>query len=365
MDTLSKARLLSEAGTYDSCGPKTCQVDIQEGLGGIYHAKAEHRTCRMFKTLLSNACTHDCKYCINRTGCPKRPVTYEPDELARLFMKLHRDHDVNGLFLSSTVPGNPDDEVERMIEAVRILRQKHGFSGYLHFKILPGTSRHLIKEAARFADRMSINVEAPSKQHMNELSTNKDYANDILKRQAWIANHDLSGGQSTQMIVTNETTDKELLNASKYQYEEHDLKRLYYSAFRPVRHTPMETHDPTPSYRQQHLYNVDFLVRRYGYSYKEFESIYTEHDNLPMQDPKLALAKKTLTKPLDINTAEKEELLRVPGIGPVTANKLHHMKRNFKSWREVQRAGVMLGRARPFLSLGHSRQLSIFEFTNA
>lgn len=156
----------------------------------------------------------------------------------------------------------------------------------------------------------------------------------------------------------------ELLKTSKRHYADYSLSRMYYSAFRPVEGTSMEKEPAVASARQQHLYNVDFLVRRYGYSYNDFEEIYTEDDNLPRIDPKLALAKKTFSKPLDINTADKEQLLRVPGIGPVTAERLASMKRNFRTWREVQGAGVILTRSRPFLSINGSRQARLDGFFN-
>lgn len=206
MDTLSKARFLAEAGTYDSCGPKACQVNIKKGLGGIYSASAEHESCRMFKTLMSNRCIHDCRYCVNRAGCAMNSVSFEPDELARLQMKLKEEHGVNALFLSSAVTKDAGGQNEKMLEALRLLRQKYHFQGYIHLKVLPGTSREHIRQGSEPANRMSINIEAPSKHHLHELSTTKDYYGDILKRQRWISR--MLTGQSTQLIITGHASDR-------------------------------------------------------------------------------------------------------------------------------------------------------------
>ena len=140
MEVFEKIRVLSGAGEFDSCGPKTCEVKVEEGLGGIYYAKAEHKTCKLFKTLMDNSCSFDCKYCGNAKGCAKNKASYEPKELADVFMHLHKKIDVNGLFLSSGVAGDPDKVTEKMIEAVKILRKNYDFNGYIHFKVLPGTS---------------------------------------------------------------------------------------------------------------------------------------------------------------------------------------------------------------------------------
>ena len=211
MGVLEKARLLSYAGRYDSCGPKACEVEINGGLGGIYYAKAEHKTCRLFKTLMDNKCTFDCKYCPNARGCATKEASYKPEELAGLFDYLHKELKVDGLFLSSAVSGDSDTVTERMIESVSLLRSKYMFNGYVHFKVLPGTSYELIKQASELATRLSINIEAPNKGVLNELSSCKDYKIDILRRQAWISSFKLAGGQTTQMIINELATDKDIL----------------------------------------------------------------------------------------------------------------------------------------------------------
>ena len=237
MNKWEKAKILGAAGSYDSCGPKMCEVNIKEGLGGIYHAQAEHKDCRIFKTLMDNRCTFDCKYCANAAGCKKKPASYEPEELAQVFTFLEKNLKVDGLFLSSAITGNPDQVSEKMLDAVRLLRNKYHFRGYVHFKVLPGTSYDLIKQAAELSNRMSINVEAPNKQVLSELSTNKDFKIDILRRQAWISKMNLRSGQTTQMIINNLATDKDVLKMVDWEYKNIELKRMYFSAFKPVKGT--------------------------------------------------------------------------------------------------------------------------------
>jgi predicted DNA-binding helix-hairpin-helix protein len=361
MNLLEKAKILTHSGEYDSCGPKSCEVKVKSGLGGIYHAKAEHKTCKLFKTLMSNACAYDCKYCSNSTHCKNQKVSYEPKELASLFMHLVKTEAANGLFLTSAITGDADRTTEKMVEAVTMLRTDYQFRGYVHFKILPGTSYELVKQAAELSTRLSINIEAPNKDILSELSSCKEYKTDILRRQAWISKFKLSGGQTTQMIVNRQSKDIDIMRMAEWEYDSMHLKRVYFSAFRPVKGTPLENEKAEPMQRQNHLYNVDFLIREYNYSYTEFKDV-MDNGMLPKEDPKLAIAKQSFESPLDINEASYDELIRVPGIGPRTASKILASKTRFKDYEDLHRLGAVINRARPFIQIEGKRQKMLTEF---
>ncbi|MDP2749697.1 MAG: helix-hairpin-helix domain-containing protein [Nanoarchaeota archaeon] len=366
MNTFEKAKILSNSGKYDSCGPKMCEVNVKEGLGGIYYAKAEHKTCRLFKTLMDNRCSFDCKYCGNSKDCANKGKTasYEPDELAKLFMQLHEKLDVFGLFLSLGIAGDADTVTEKMIESVRLLREKYHFKQYIHFKVLPGTSYELVKRASIYSDRMSINLEAPNKGVLSELSSCKDYKIDILRRQSWVSKLNLSAGQTTQLILNNMSTDKDVLKMVDWEYSNMKLKRVYYSAFRPVKGTPLENDKAEPLSRQNHLYNVDFLNRVYGFGMKEFDTI-MDNGMLPKEDPKLALAKKTFDGPVDINEASYEELIRIPGIGPKTAGKItkeRYLSGRIRKYEQLYKLGASIEKAKQFIEVDGKRQMMLSEF---
>ncbi|MFC2135142.1 radical SAM protein [Bacteroidota bacterium] len=360
MNILEKSRILGDGGKYDSCGPKACEVNIDKGIGGIYHAKAEHKTCRIFKTLMTNACSFDCKYCSNAKGCRNKKASFQPEEIGTLFNYLHNKLDVDGLFLSSGVAGDADRVTEKMIDAVKIVRNKYQFKGYVHFKVLPGTSFELVKQAAELSTRMSINIEAPNKDTLSEMSSCKDYKSDILKRQSWISKMNLAGGQSTQMIIGSMSTDKDVLKMSNWEYKEMKLRRVYYSAFRPVKGTPMENEKPESLNRQTRLYNVDFLMRDYNFKLKEFNTI-MNNGMLPREDPKLVLARETFDTPLDVNEASYDELIRVPGIGPKTANNILKSKKITK-YEHLHKMGTFVKRAKPFIVVDGKRQKFLTEF---
>ncbi len=363
MEIFKKAKILSEAGKYDSCGPKACEVKVDSGLGGIYHAKAEHKTCRLFKTLMSNECKFDCKYCHNSTSCKNKSkiAKYKPDELAKVFMNLCHTLSVEGLFLSSGVSGNVDKITEEMIESVRLLRFKYKFRGYIHFKVLPGTSYELVKQASELSTRMSINLEAPNKSVMSELSSCKDYKIDILRRQAWISKMKLMGGQTSQMIVTNNSTDKDILKMTNWEYTHLELRRMFYAAFRPVKGTPMGNDEAVPLLRQNRLYNVDFLMRKYGYKLKEIDNVFVD-DMLPRGDPKLVMAQQTFGGDgIDPNEASYSELIRVPGIGPKIAQKIVNGYK-IKKLRDLHALGGSVRRAKPFIIVNGHRQKMLREF---
>ena len=365
MEILQKTKILANSGKYDSCGPKMCGVKVDSGLGGIYHAKAEHKTCRLFKTLMDNDCKFDCKYCGNANGCTKNKAKYKPKELVTIFDFLQKKLDVHGLFLSSAVSANPDKVTEEMIEAVKLLRTEKRFKGYVHFKVLPGTSYELIKQASEFSNRMSINLEAPNKIAMHELSSCKEYKTDILRRQSWISGLTkkkgvLEGGQATQLILNKLSTDKDVIKMVDWEYENFDLKRVYFSAFQPVKGTPLENEKAEPLTRQNRLYNVDFLLRQYQFKAKEFVNI-MDDGMLPNEDPKLALAKANFDGAIDINEASYEELIRIPGIGPKTAQRIVSGKK-IKKYEHLHELGGWINRAKPFISVDGKRQAMLGEF---
>lgn len=362
MNTLEKVGILGGAGKWDVCASsssarKVSGVDRVGAVaaGGICHSFTEGGRCvSLFKTLMANDCAFDCKYCQNSTHCKKRTAHYEPSELAGVFMHLYLGNYVEGLFLSSAVSGDPDTTTETMLEAVRLLRQAHGFQGYVHFKVLPGTSRDLVKQAAELADRLSINIEAPSKGRLDELTSNKDFYQDIIRRQEWIRRLSPASGQTTQIVVGGaDETDSEILEAADWEYSQMGLRRVYYSAFAPLKRTPLADHDMTPLEREHRLYAVDFMMRKYGIPLGEFDSVMVG-GNLPEGDPKVHLARQTLVGPVDVNTAEYDTLLRVPGIGPKSARRMIALREGgtpLKTRSQLNSIGVVLKRADPFISV--------------
>lgn len=362
MDVISKARILGDSGKYDVCGGEICKPPEFTGglqnLPGIIKAKSESgRFCSLLKTLQTNSCKYDCKYCANRAGnssgsggCQKKLASFEPHELAGLFNVLVQKRIVTGLFLSSGVAGDANSTTERMLQTVRLVRHKYHFKGYIHFKVLPGTSLELIKQASELSSRLSINVEAPSKSRLNELSSVKEFKSDILLRQKWISQMKLSGGQTTQIIAgAGEETDLEIIKMARWEYEHMNLRRCYYSSFSPVKGTPLENKEKVPVNRSNHLYNTDWLLRVYKYDVSSIKEILV-NDMLPDKDPKLAIAEKTLTDPINVNDASHDELLRIPGIGLKTADHIMQLREKGKlDLKSLQGCGVIMKRASPFI----------------
>jgi len=369
-----KIAALAKAGEWDLCSTTQSSIIKAEGVedvvpGSIYNTFAQGgQRLRLFKTLLTNVCSFDCKYCENSScpGCRKKtPYSYEPQELAEVFRHLYMKRQADGLFLSSGVGASPDATMEKMLDAVRRVRES-GFSGYVHIKVLPGASRELVKQACELATRVSINIEAPNKARLSELCSNKDYDKDIIRRQEWIRELEPEAGQTTQMVVgAGDESDLEVLGRAEWEYVNIGAKRVYYSAFQPLPSTLLESKKASPGARKRRLYCVDFMMRKYGIPLREFKTI-MHGGNLPSGDPKVKLALERFDEPLDINSADFEDLIRIPGIGPVAAYCIKYAQEGglrVRRRRQLRQLGVVVRRAEPFLKIdGHSqKRLSDYE----
>lgn len=373
MNTLQKVKVLGESAKWDTCASSASNRKVKgvDRIGnaagcGICHSFTEDGQCiSLWKTLYSNACSFDCKYCANASGCNKNPARFKPEEFAKVFMSLYVRNYVEGLFISSAVEKDPDRTTESMIEAVNLIRQKYKFQGYIHFKVLPGTSYDLINYASEFADRMSINLEVPNKSRMSEISSVKDYKIDILRRQAWLKRMKLHSGQTTQLVVGGAgESDLEILRMIDWEYKNINLKRGYYSAFVPVPKTPLEFRDKTPLKREFHLYNIDFMLRKYHIPFREFKEI-LDDEMLPKIDPKVALARQHFDSGVDLNEAKWDDLVRVPGIGPLGAHRILELQKGgvkIVKKQQLKNIGVVLKRALPFIKLDGKRQKMLMEF---
>ncbi len=373
MNTVEKLKVLGSAAKYDTCAssasnraPKGANRIGNASNCGICHSFTPDGRCiSLLKVLYSNACSFDCKYCANRSGCKKRVAKFTPEELAKTFMSMYLRNYVEGVFLSSGIMANPDKTTEQMLETVHLLRNKYKFQGYIHFKTLPGTGYDHIKQASEISDRLSINLEAPNKSRLSEISTVKDFKIDILRRQAWIKRMRVPSGQTTQLVVgSSDESDHELLSMINWEYDNIKLKRAYYSAFIPVRGTPLENKKRESLDREHRLYNVDFMLRKYGIKYQEFKGI-MDDGFLPKGDPKLHLARATLDDPVDINESSFDQLIRVPGIGPISAQRLLSLQRKnkkIKKYEQLHSMGIVLKRAMPFINVDgkHQTRLSAF-----
>lgn len=357
MNTLQKLDVLGAAAKYDACAAST-KDRCGNTQRGICHASLPDGRCvSLLKVLYTNACKHDCRYCANPV-C-KTKATFEPGELAELTFQLYTRNYVEGLFLSSGVGGDEDKITEGMIECVRLLREKYRFEGYVHMKLLPGTSRDYVKRLCALADRVSINIESPDSSHFSELTSTKEYKTDVIRRLRWLTDERPAAGATTQFVVgAAGESDLDILSTVNKLYGKLSLRRSYYSAFSPVSGTELEGGKKTPLAREHRLYQADWLMRVYDFSFFEVRDTLDEHGFLSLSsDPKFMLASKL--EPVDANTAGYKRLIRVPGVGPrlarrIISARLHHSLDGFRALRKL---GVSR-KAEHFLAFRH-RQVKL------
>jgi len=364
MDIEDKLGALVEGAQFDVCGynRKASLHYSNSSPSRFLHRVAlpGGGSACLFKVLLTNVCANDCAYCANQIGRDSCRMSFRPEELAKLFMDLYTRRLVQGLFLSSGIAGNASQTMESMIKTVEILRHHYGFKGYIHLKILPGASFDCVEEGCNLATRVSVNMEAPTAQHLAKLSSKKDIHRDILERMRWVkqliaANDRLvPSGQTTQFVVgAAGETDRDLLRTTEGLYREMGLRRVYFSAFRPITGTRLEELRPTSPVREHRVYQADWLLRVYGFSIHEIELALGETGNLSLnKDPKLVIAKKQpWLFPVDVNTCCYDDLLRVPGIGPLSARRVVEARKEHSifSLQQLTKMGVITKRAAPFI----------------
>lgn len=357
-DTEEKLALLGAEARFDLCG--SCfrgESRIRHPQGGWIYPVAlpDGRRIPVLKILLSNECTHNCLYCVNRAGRLYPRATFTAEELARLFVEFHRRGLVQGLFLSSAVFRKASSAMEEMIKAVEILRFSYRFQGYIHLKILPEVGFDFVEEAARLATRISVNLEAPSPRYLERIAPEKNFSR-IFEKFFWFKalqrEGKLRGGFTTQFVVgAAGEQDREILRVTASLYREFGAQRVYYSAFQPVAGTPLEDVPPVSTWREHRLYQADFLLRRYGFSYEEIP--FGNDGNLPVsKDPKTLWALRHPEYfPVEIHRAPYEVLIRVPGIGPETAKRILELRREGVSITPgaLKKLGPFTERALPFL----------------
>lgn len=365
MDTLAKLTLLGESAKYDVCASSCAQPkkfkDAVIGRtvpSGVCHSFTPDGRCvSLFKVLMSNHCEKDCFYCPNRAARDVPRDRFEPAELAGLFMEFYRRNYVEGLFLSSGVRHSTSRTMQELLDTVEILRTRYRYGGYVHLKVLPGASEAETEKACQLANRVSLNMEAPSALHLSRLSRTKNFAAEIMSGMSRIHRHVLhqSGiSHSTQFIVgAARESDQAILSSAVRLYNGYGLKRAYFSAFQPVPGTPLDGIAGAPLLREHRLYQADFLFRYYGYHMEELAFDASGNLDLSM-DPKQAFAlRHPELFPLELNRASMAELLRIPGVGPRSARKIISLRREtaFRSVEELARIGVVTKRALPFILL--------------
>ncbi len=370
MDIQQKLDLLGEGAQADlacgSCGEG--QKRVRDNLGRwIYPAVLpDGRKIMMLKVLQTNACEKDCYYCPVRRSRNVQRTTLQPEELATTFDQMHRAQLAHAIFISSGVAGGGTRTMDRTIATAELLRRKYDFRGYLHLKLMPGAEAGAIERALQLADRVSINLEVPTAEHMSKIASTKKFAEElfaplqIAKRLIDTKPELAHKTMTTQFIVgAAGETDHQILKRTAGLYHELNLARTYFSAFQPIPDTPLDGLAPTPLIRENRLYNSDWLLRKYGFRFDEL--IFNPLGNLPTEhDPKTMWAiHHPETYPIELNRASKEELLRVPGIGPISANRILKLRRTHKihAIEDLVRIGADAPRAAPFILLNGKKPM--------
>ena len=335
---------------------------------------------RLLKTLLTSVCERNCFYCPFRAGRDFRRATFKPEEMAHTFMALYKAGIAEGIFLSSGVVNGGVNTQEKMLATAEILRKRLAYPGYLHLKIMPGVERGQVERAMYLADRVSINLEAPNSERLHRLAPHKEFIQELLEPLRWIdqIRRRKSGklawkgywpSSVSQFVVGGAgESDAELIQTSEFLFKQLGVKRTYYSAFTPMPETPLEDLPATSPQRELRLYQASFLLRDYHFTLEDMP--FDTDGNLPLnQDPKAAWAQTHLAeRPIDINQAEREELLRIPGIGPKSAQAILAARQQGQRIRlhdlgDLHIIGVNTKRAAPFILVDGKRptyQLSLW-----
>jgi len=380
MDAISRLKLLSNQMTFepDLEQKPVCLSHKEEQSVFVHPAQMPNgQSIKLLKTLLSSACERDCFYCPFRAGRDFRRATFQPEEFAKLFMQLNRSRLAEGIFLSSGIAAGGIHTQDKLLDTAEILRGKLGFRGYLHLKVMPGSERAQVERAMQLADRVSINLEAPNTERLRKLAPHKVFMEELLQPLKWIdeirrtenPNRSWSGrwpSTVTQFVAGGaDEPDLELLTTTHYLVRRLGLKRAYFSAFNPIRDTPLENKPATDPLREHRLYQASFLLRDYGFDLEDLP--FTDEGNLPLaDDPKLAYATMNLAHtPVELNRAERRDLLRVPGIGPKGVDAILKARRAGKlgDISRLRALGVDTSRAAPFILLDGKRpaqQLALF-----
>jgi putative DNA modification/repair radical SAM protein len=387
MDVRRKLEILADAAKYDaSCASSGSKgrrasgsgIGSTEGMGICHSYTPDGRCVSLLKILLTNWCIYDCSYCINRRSSGVTRARFTPDEVVWLTLEFYRRNYIEGLFLSSGIIKGPDYTMEQLVHVARTLRRDHGFAGYIHLKIIPNAAPELVAEAGRWADRVSVNVELPRQEDLDRLAPDKELVQirramdglragideaktesrkpesrkaeggTVASRIAQFA----PAGQSTQLIVgATPADDADILGLASSLYGTQRLRRVYYSAFSPIpdASAALPLH-AAPLVREHRLYQADWLMRFYGFGVDEIVPRSAPVLDLDV-DPKLAWALRNRHAfPVDLNRAPREALLRVPGLGVRSVDRLVASRR----WRRIrtddlQRLRVPLARVLPFV----------------
>lgn len=374
MSTFKDLQLLSDAAYYDRCNYVNYNVDnilkeTDKIKDGIYYAKAGSGEVPLFKILMTNQCNNDCAYCTNCRKHKYQRARLSPEALSRIYMQYYEGGLVDGLFLSSGIVRDADTTMEDMIEAVNLLRNKYSYKGYVHLKIIPGASKEHIRYAMQLADRVSINIEAATRDGLDDLSSTKNYDKDILKRLDWISrlhkrNPKLaSSGHTTQIIVgANDETDEEILKQVYNLKKKYDTLYNYFSSFKALEGTPLEEKESSDTRRTGRLYQAEYLFSQYNY--KDSDIILDENGFLDLNtDPKYSIALEHMDEyPVDVNTAKYKDLIKIPGIGLKSARRITHKQKlgeRIESLQDLQELGANINKCKIFVKTGKSYQSTL------
>lgn len=374
-----KLNILADAAKYDvSCSSSgSARANTDKGLGnstgmGICHSYTEDGRCvSLLKILLTNHCIFDCAYCVTRKSNDIKRAAFKIQEVVDLTINFYRRNYIEGLFLSSGIFKNPDFTMERLVSVAKKLRLEEDFNGYIHLKSIPGASDELMYEAGLYADRLSVNIEIPTISGLKLLAPDKkheDFTKPMLKVKNEIVRYKSErkiikstpkyapAGQSTQMIIgaTGES-DKDIMYSATHYYKSYNMKRVYYSGYVPVAEDSRlpSIGSQVPMLRENRLYQTDWLLRFYGFDIREILNNTTPNLDIDI-DPKLGWALRNLNHfPVDINTADKRMLARIPGVGMQSVNRILKARKFRRlDWEHLKRMGVALNRARYFMICG-------------
>lgn len=372
MDLQQKIKILADGAKYDvSCSSSgSNRANQKGGIGnasvcGICHSFTPDGRCiSLLKILLSNNCCFDCLYCLNRKSNDIPRASLEPRELCELTINLYKRNYIEGLFLSSAIEYTPNNTMEKLLTTVVMLRRHYNFNGYIHLKAIPHSDPKLIHEAAKYADRISVNIELPTSQGLKLLAPSKT-KDSIIKPMRQLSliyqesqeqknkrNAPLPAGQTTQLIIgATPDSDGTILKLSEALYRIYSLKRVYYSAYVPIGTSSLLPATPPNTLRENRLYQADWLIRFYGFNADELGD---ENSNLNyLLDPKTDWALRNMARfPIEINTAPYEELLRVPGIGVKGAWRIMQSRKvGSLTWEDLKRMRITLKRAKHFITV--------------